>query len=95
MFWGFGLLLPVLLLGRFFWFLILALLVLALLRRNRRKSWPMAFSGHASFPYPSAQPAQLSAMEILRQRYARGEIDHGTFEQMRERLDASGESRQQ
>ena len=31
-----------------------------------------------------------SAMEILRQRYARGEIDTATFEQMRERLEASG-----
>lgn len=29
-----------------------------------------------------------SAMEILRQRYARGEIDTTTFEQMRERLKA-------
>jgi hypothetical protein len=31
-----------------------------------------------------------SAIEILRQRYARGEIDTATFEQMRERLAASG-----
>ena len=29
-----------------------------------------------------------SAMEILRLRYARGEIDAATFEQMRERLEA-------
>jgi putative membrane protein len=31
-----------------------------------------------------------SAMEILRQRYARGEIDDATFERMRAQLHASG-----
>jgi hypothetical protein len=34
-------------------------------------------------------PAYPSALEILRRRYAAGEIDAGTFEQMRERLEAS------
>jgi uncharacterized membrane protein len=34
-------------------------------------------------------PAYPSALEILRQRYAAGEIDANTFEQMRERLEAS------
>jgi len=34
-------------------------------------------------------PAGPSALEILRQRYASGEIDATTFEQMRERLEAS------
>ena len=37
---------------------------------------------------PSNEP---SAMELLRQRYARQEIDAATFEQMRERLAARGE----
>ncbi len=32
---------------------------------------------------------QPSALEILRQCYARGEIDTATFEQQRERLEAS------
>ena len=34
-------------------------------------------------------PEQSSALEILRQRYARGEIDVMTFGEMRERLEAS------
>ena len=34
-------------------------------------------------------PADPPALEILRQRYAAGEIDAVTFEQMRERLEAS------
>ncbi len=34
-------------------------------------------------------PADASSLEILRQRYAAGEIDAITFEQMRERLEAS------
>ncbi len=38
------------------------------------------------FGRPATEPA---ALEILRQRYAAGEIDALTFEQMRERLEAS------
>ena len=34
-------------------------------------------------------PPDASPLEILRQRYAAGEIDAVTFEQMRERLEAS------
>jgi putative membrane protein len=34
-------------------------------------------------------PADLSPLEILRERYAAGEIDDVTFERMRERLEAS------
>lgn len=42
------------------------------------------------FGRPVAQDSQeLSALEILRQRYAAGEIDAVTFEQMWERLEAS------
>ncbi len=33
------------------------------------------------------------ALEILRQRYASGEIDATTFDQMRERLESSGRPR--
>ena len=35
------------------------------------------------------EPVDPPALEILRQRYAAGEIDAVTFEQMRERLEAS------
>lgn len=36
----------------------------------------------------NANTTTPSAMEVLRRRYARGEIDTATFEQMRERLEA-------
>jgi len=93
MIWGFGhglwFLLPLLFLGRFFWIVILALLIGAVIRRFsfRYRQTP--------FYQPGMPPVQPSAIEILRQRYARGEIDATTFDQMRERLEASGEPRQQ
>jgi len=90
MFWGFHgllLLLPLFLLGRFFWIVLLALLIWALVRSFR--------SRHVPFYNPGMPPVQPSAMEILRQRYARGEIDAVTFDQMREQLgSASGPSQQ-
>jgi putative membrane protein len=92
MMWGFGhglgLLLPFLLLGRIFWLVILGLLVWSLIR------WLSARNRHTHMPFytpwtPPTQP-QPSALEILRQRYARGEIDTATYENMRERLENSG-----
>jgi len=88
MFWGFGhglwLLLPLLFLGKFFWIVLLAILIGALIRRFSYRHWQIP-------PYynPGRPPVQPSALEILRQRYARGEIDAVTFEQMRERLESS------
>ena len=40
---------------------------------------------------PSDAPSAPSALEILKQRYARGESDTPTFEAMRERLQATSE----
>ena len=61
-----------------FWVLIvagLALLVLALVRRGQEQD--------------HAQPAGSSrALEILRERYARGEISREEFEQMRRHLES-------
>jgi putative membrane protein len=85
MFWGFhGLwfLLPLLFLGKFFWLVLLGLLIWGVVRRFSARHTPFYHSG--------VPPAQPSAMDILRQRYARGEIDAVTFDQMRERLEASG-----
>src|SRR5262249_44661766 len=93
MLWGFGhglwLLLPLLFLGRFFWIVILALLIASMIR------W-FSFRGRqVSAYYYGMPPVQPSALDILRQRYARGEIDAATFDQMRERLEATSGPQQQ
>jgi len=72
--WGYGLLM---FFGMTLWVVLLALLIWALIRWLNRRT--------GQEPSPGA-PEERSALEILRQRYARGEIDHTTFEQMRERL---------
>ena len=88
---GFGLLflLPLLFVAKFFWIVILALLIGVMIRRfSLRHGYRYAYQNGT----PSAQ---ASALDILRQRYARGEIDAVTFDQMRERLEASNGPRQQ
>lgn len=65
--------------GGVLWIAILAVLVWALIR------W---WEGRTPVSGPSGS-ASPSALDILRQRYARGEIDTATFEQMRERLQAT------
>jgi putative membrane protein len=77
-FWG---LIP--LLGTIFWIALLGVLIWALLHWLTTRNAPVI--GY----HPPPPPYQLSAVEILRQRYARGEIDDATFQQMRERLEAS------
>lgn len=99
---------PLFLFGQFFWLVILALLIAALVRLfSRRRGWHNWYYNRPPFynpgmwqsvPHPGVppvSPVQPSAMEILRQRYARGEIDAATFDQMRERLEASSKPNQQ
>ena len=86
---GLWFLLPLLFLGRFFWIVILALLIGLAIRRFSFRHAHVPF-----YPYNTTS-VQPSALEILRQRYARGEIDATTYEQMHERLEASTGPRQQ
>ncbi len=87
MMWGFGhgllFLLPLLFLAKFFWIVLLVLFIGAMIRRFSFRHAQRPFY-HYGMP-----PVQPSALDILRQRYARGEIDAVTFDQMRERLEAT------
>lgn len=71
-----------------FWLALGALAVWALVRwLNRPSRYPT--STPSSAPPNAPQQASSSALDILQQRYARGEIDAATFEDMRARLQAS------
>ncbi len=69
-------------LGSVLWIALMVVLVWALIR------WINSRTTTSVPPYTGAPPVGPSALEILRQRYARGEIDTATFEQMREQLEA-------
>ena len=70
--------------GMVLWISLLVVLVWALIRWVNNKTTPVPPRD------TSVPPSGPSAIELLRQRYARGEIDTATFEQMRERLEYSG-----
>lgn len=58
--------------------------------RGRREHYYTHGEAHYG---PFHAPFEPDAMEILRRRYARGEIDGPTFDQMRERLEGSAPPR--
>lgn len=66
-----------------FWLMLLVFLVKGILRWGYCSAWTREVGTPATTP---------SAIEIIRQRYARGEIDAATFEQMLEQLLKSEDS---
>lgn len=76
--WGGAILM---LLSMLLWVAVVALVVWALIRWLAPAVRGTGMSGPSS--------TGTSAIEILRQRYARGEIDTATFESMRERLEGN------
>ncbi len=92
MMWGYGFSwggMFLMLLGMALWIALLVVLVWALI------SWLNSRTTTSVPPSTSAPSSGLSAEELLRQRYARGEIDTATFEHMREQLQASSLRRSQ
>ena len=77
---GMGLMMLGMYLGTTLWILLLAVLTWALITwLNRRWGRPQPRQEYLSPPEPAAR-------EILQQRFACGEIDQATFQQMREQL---------
>ena len=68
-------------LGSLFWLILLGLAIWLLVRWITRQQMV------ASPPSPGTPLNPPSAMEILRQRYARGEIDEATFTRMHNHLE--------
>ena len=88
MMWGYGFSwggMLLMLLSMALWIALLVVVVWAIIRWLDRRT---SSSGSINASTPPT-PGSPSALEILGQRYARGEVDTTTFEQMRERLVAS------
>lgn len=68
-------------LGSLFWLIVLGLAIWLLVR------WITRQQAIINPPAPGTPPNPPSALEILRQRYARGEIDEATFTRMRNHLE--------
>ncbi len=66
--------------GTILWIALLGILIWGIIRWFDRRP------GGLMSRKPESRVSEPSAQEILEQRYARGEIDATTFEQMRERL---------
>ncbi len=84
--YGYGWWWPGMLLMGLFWIAVLGLIVWAVIAAVGRRSHVPPGGGPGGPGGPMGGP---SAMEVLRQRYARGEIDDATYERMRERLEAA------
>ena len=90
MMWGYGFSwggMFLMMVGTTLWIALIIVLIWALIRWLNRKTTPSVL------PYTSTPTSAPSALEILNQRYAHGEIDTATYEQMRERLEASSARR--
>ncbi len=90
MMWGYGFAWPMMLwmiLGATLWIILLVILIWALVHWLNRRT--MTLPPYETRHDTNIRPGGPSALEILQQRYARGEIDTTTYEQMRERLEAS------
>lgn len=81
MYWGYGFSwggMFLMLLGTALWIALLVVVVWAIVRWISRST--------TRVPPPTMPASGPTALEILRQRYARGEIDEATYERMRARL---------
>jgi putative membrane protein len=79
-FGGFGILAFVAMLaGLLFWGLVIVALVLGV-------RWLVRQNSHDRYAPPPAGPAAEDPVEVLRHRYARGEIDEEEFERRRKTL---------